>query len=117
MTSPAEKLFDEIDSLQVKVRGLRECRRDLIEQASRLDFEIGAALLELQARLDAFKVITESVADSIPGADAGPGLAPPCETRGGSFTLQALTQKGRERLPEIQRILAPLLNLPHGDTL
>lgn len=115
MTSSAEKLFDEIDSLQVKVRGLRECRRDLIEQASRLDFEIGAALMELQSRLDAFKVITESAAvlasaDSALAAPNVPGLA-------GGFTLTPLTEKGRERLPEIERMLAPLLNLPHGGTL
>lgn len=57
--------------------------------------------------------IPESVAS---GADAGPRVPLPSSPPGpvGSFRLEALTDRGRAGLAEVERILAPLL-LPHGD--
>lgn len=51
----------------------------------------------------------ESAAGSVPSADADPRRRPDTAVAGGSFTLYPLTDKGRERLPEIERLLAPLL--------
>ena len=109
MTSRAEKLFDEVDSLQVQLRGLREQRNDLIEQQRRINFEIGHVRLLLQAKHDEFQRAIESDAARHSGADAVPRSLPTSGAVGGSFTLHALTDKGREKLPEIEAMLAPLL--------
>ena len=57
--------------------------------------------------------ITESTdAEATPDVrDAAPAV--PIAAGRGSFTLHALTPKGHERLPEIQRMFARLL--PHGE--
>ena len=109
MTSDAEKLFDEIDSLMVRLSGLREVRKDLEEKLNEVALEIGEVRLQLVAKNDRFQQITELAAGTVPGANADPGLTTPCETRGGFFTLRALTPRGEAKLPEIEALLAPLL--------
>jgi hypothetical protein len=68
MTSDAEKLFDEIDSLQVKLRGLREVRKDLEDKLNDVALEIGEVRLQLVAKSDRFHQITEPVACTPSGA-------------------------------------------------
>jgi hypothetical protein len=61
-TSDAEKLFDEIDSLQVRLRSLREVRKDLETKLNEVALEIGEVRLQLVAKNDRFLQITEFVA-------------------------------------------------------
>jgi hypothetical protein len=131
MTSDAEKLFDEIDALYVRLRGLREVRRDLVEQTSRLDIEIGEVRLKLTQKHDAFQRLDnasiESAARTVPGADADPragerstspsGGSDPNMTstefysgtryNGLQFTLHPLTDKGAAALEKVRA------RLPH----
>lgn len=117
MISDAEKRFDELDALYVKLRGLREVRRDLVEQTSRLDIEIGEVRLRLTQKHDAFQRLDDasiqSAASPVPGADTDPRPRPVPAAGGGSFTLRALTPRGEQTLPELQRLLAPLLGDSH----
>ena len=102
MTSDAEKLFDEIDALYVKLRGLREVRRDLVEQTSRLDIEIGEARLTLTQKHDAFQRLDDasiqSAASPVPGADADPRAGNHSASPSGGFTLIAMTDRGAAAL-------------------
>jgi hypothetical protein len=109
MTSDAEKLFDEIDALQVKLRGLREVKKDLLEKLNELALEIGEVRLQLVAKNDRFQQVTESAAviGPRPGSDPHAHTGP--VSRAGTFSLTPLIERGRERLPEIERLLAPLL--------
>jgi len=52
--------------------------------------------------------VPRSSPESAPHAHAGP------VSGAGAFSLTALTPRGRERLPEIEKLLACL---PHGDSL
>ena len=129
MTSDAEKLFDELDALYVKLRGLREVRRDLVEQTSRLDVEIGEVRLRLTQKHDAlssrWNASIESAARTVPGADADPRAGERSTSpSGGSganefysgtrynglqFTLKPLTDKGAAAVESIQA------RLPHTE--
>lgn len=114
MTSPAEKLFDEIDSLMVRLSGLREMRKEKLESIQKLDLEIGQVRLLLQAKHAEFERVTESVA-ARSSPDSSSALPAPSGVADG-FKLRALTPRGREKLPEIERMFARLL-LPHGWSL
>lgn len=113
MTSDADKLFDAIDALQVKLRGLREMRNDLLEQASRLDFEIGEVRMRLMKSYDAFQRLDnasiQSVAGPVPSAAVDPQAHTSPVSPGGGFSLIAMTDRGATALESIQA------RLPHGD--
>jgi uncharacterized coiled-coil DUF342 family protein len=91
MTSDAEKLFDEIDSLRVRLQGLREMRKDLETKLNEIALEIGEVRLQLVARNDRFQQITESVAGTVPGPDADPRTRKlPASPVGGFLTSEKL---------------------------
>lgn len=114
MTSDAEKLFDEIDSLQVRLRGLREVRKDLEDKLNNIALEIGEVRLQLVAKNDRFQQITQSAVSTPSDADADlRAHTLPVSPGGGSFTLHALTPRGEAKLPEIEALLAPLLGDSH----
>jgi chromosome segregation ATPase len=65
MTSDAEKLFDEIEALQIQLRSLREVRQDLQHNLQQVDLEIGQVRLRLVAKGEQFNRLTESANGSL----------------------------------------------------
>ena len=60
MTTDAEKLFDEIDSLQVRLRTEREVSRDLVEKLAGQARVIEKLRRTLEEKTAAFKALQDS---------------------------------------------------------
>jgi len=101
-------MSDHLEHLLVQLQIARDDRKLLMKRVGQSDVRIGELLLQIEQAIR--PVRAESVARTPSGADADPQAhAPPVSPAGGFFTLHALTPRGRAKLPEIEALLAPLL--------
>lgn len=104
-------MSDHLEHLLVQLQIARDDRALLMKRVAQSDVRIGELLLQIEQAIR--PVRPESAAAPAHGADGDPELTTPCETRGGSFTLHAFSPRGKAALPEIEAMLAPLLDREH----